>query len=399
VENLCIDVLKMRYSDKMTQSTNRRTTRPAANPRQLDNHDIAELLALQAETKKPPISKAMRRAARLAHLWPEEASEVFAAGRSLEDLQAVGPYLAKLIREWLQKPPAVAAPPEIRKDFLTLSEARKILRKDASWLAAIKGDLQMHTEWSDGSGTIQEMAEAGEARGYEYISITDHSQGLKIAGGINAQELREQALEIDEVNESLRRAGKKVRVLKSIELNLNPSGEADMDPDSLEGLDVVLGCFHSSLRKTEDQSRRYVAALKNPLIQILGHPRGRIYNYRLGLKADWPFVFGVAAELDKAVEIDGYPDRQDLNRELLLEAKKAGCRISLGTDSHVSGQLHFMELSAAAALESGIVRERIVNCMSRQELIAWARKLQRQRLPKIPANFSEQRSARRHAET
>lgn len=381
-------------------STNKKTTRTSAGTKRLDNHDIAELLALEAETKKPPASKALRRAARMAHLWPEEASEVFAAGRSLEDLRAVGPYLAIVIRDWMRKPPMVPAPSEIRKDFLTLSEARRILRKDATWLPAIQGDLQMHTEWSDGSGTIEEMAEAGEARGYEYIAITDHSQGLKIAGGINAQELREQALEIDEVNDSLRRTGKKIRVLKSMELNLNPSGEADMEAESLAGLDIVLGCFHSSLRKTEDQTRRYVAALKNPLIQILGHPRGRIYNYRLGLKADWALVFGVAAELDKAVEIDGYLDRQDLNRELLREAKKAGCRISLGTDSHGAGQLHFMELSAAAALESGIAQDRILNCMNREELLAWAGRLQQpKRRGKVPANFSEQRSVYRRAAT
>ena len=144
-----------------------------------------------------------------------------------------------------------------------------------------------------------------------------------------------------------------------------------MDSRSLRDLDIVLGCFHSALRKKEDQTERYVAALRNPDIQILGHPRGRIYNYRLGLSADWECVFGVAAELDKAVEIDGYPDRQDLSLDVLKLARKAGCRISLGTDSHDPLQLRFMDYSLAAAIRAGIDRERILNFMSADGLCNW----------------------------
>jgi histidinol phosphatase-like PHP family hydrolase len=144
-----------------------------------------------------------------------------------------------------------------------------------------------------------------------------------------------------------------------------------MEPDSLVELDIVLGCFHSSLRKKEDQTERYVAALRNPTIQILGHPRGRIYNYRMGLSADWPRVFGLAAELDKALEIDAYPDRQDLSPDLVRLAKKAGCRISLGTDSHGPSQLPFIQLAAASALAAGIQPERILNFMTREKLLEW----------------------------
>jgi histidinol phosphatase-like PHP family hydrolase len=121
--------------------------------------------------------------------------------------------------------------------------------------------------------------EEGEARGYEYIAITDHSKGLKIAGGIDEQQLEKQADEIASVNESLRSADCNLRVLRSIEVNLSPRGEVDMDRASLSKLDLVLGCFHSALRKKEDQTERYIAALRNPAIQILGHPRGRIYNF------------------------------------------------------------------------------------------------------------------------
>ena len=230
----------------------------------------------------------------------------------------------------------------------------------------------MHTLWSDGSESIQEMADAAEVIGHEYIAITDHSQGLKIAGGINEEQLRQQAVDIETTNEKLKDAGRKVRVLRSIELNLNPSGESDMSKESLARLDLVLGCFHSALRRKDDQTERYVAALRNPDIQILGHPRGRIYNFRLGLDADWSRVFALAAELDKAVEIDSYPDRQDLSLDLIRLAKKAGCRISIGTDSHGALQLRFIAFGLAAAYMAGVDPSRILNFMTREELLTWA---------------------------
>src|SRR5204863_6563082 len=140
--------------------------------------------------------------------------------------------------------------------------------------------------------------------------------------------------------------------------------QGDMEPKSLRHLDLVLGSFHSSLRTTEDQTARYYAALNNPHIHILGHPRGRIYNYRIGLKADWSRVFAEAARLDKAVEIDCYPDRQDLNLTLLKLARSAGTRVSLGTDAHHPWQLEFIRLGVAVALRAKIPAERIVNFMS-----------------------------------
>lgn len=144
-----------------------------------------------------------------------------------------------------------------------------------------------------------------------------------------------------------------------------------MDRGCLEQLDLVLGSFHSALRSKEHQTDRYLAALRNPEIQILGHPRGRVYNCRLGLRADWPRVFAEAAERDKAVEIDSYPDRQDLNVDLLRLLKKAGARMSLGTDAHHPWQLEFIELGLAAAKKAGLSPERVVNFMSLAELKDW----------------------------
>src|SRR2546428_5451941 len=229
----------------------------------------------------------------------------------------------------------------------------------------------MHSRWSDGSGTIGEMADAATARSYQYIAITDHSKSLKIAGGIDERTLEKQGAEIEKLNMVLRKSRRNLVVLRSLEINLNRCGEGDMSPHSLSALDLVLASFHSSLRMLEDQTERYLAALRNPHIQILGHPRGRIYNFRIGLRADWPRIFAEATQLHKALEVDCYPDRQDLNVALLKIARKHGTRISLGTDAHHPWQLEFIELGLAAALQAQIPEERIINFLPLAALKEW----------------------------
>jgi histidinol phosphatase-like PHP family hydrolase len=336
----------------------------------LSNAAIAELLALKAENASYPLQKALRRAARSAFLWPEEAARLVAARRSLTELASVGPYLQKILKAWILNPPKIPPAPPIRRAFLTLTAAKKILAKHPYGKARLRGDLQMHTTWSDGSGTIAQMAEAGFEQGYEYIAITDHGKGLKIAGGINEHELAEQALEIQSINAQY--CGK-FHVLRSVELNLNQRGEGDLDIKTLRSLDIVIGAFHSSLRTAEDQTPRYLAALQHPAVNVLAHPKGRIFNYRVGLRAEWERVFQLAARLDKAVEIDCYPDRQDLSVGLLKLAKTSGTRVSLGTDSHHPWQLDFISLGLAAAAKAGIPQNRILNFLPIAKLLAWAR--------------------------
>ena len=342
----------------------------------LSNIDIAELLAQQAERETGILSRAFRRAARSAFLWPEEVSDLVAEERPLTELRSVGSFISRQLQIWIDKPPArVNKRPAIRRDFVSLAEARRLLGARPAWPKKLRGDLQMHTHWSDGSGTVAEMSDAAAKRSYEYIAITDHSKALKIAGGIDEEALRRQGTEIANVNEALAKSRVRLTVLRSIEMNVNPRGEGDMSPDSLLALDLVLGSFHSALRTTEDQTKRYLAALLNPHIHILGHPRGRIYNFRIGLKADWSRVFAEAARLDKALEIDCYPDRQDLNVELLKIAREHGTRISLGTDAHHPWQLEFIELGLAATLRAKIPADRIVNFMSVLELKSWGQSL------------------------
>lgn len=366
-----------RKPDRITVRQRRAPIGRSPTNHELTNAQLAELLARQAEKARPPVTRAFRRAARRAFLWPEEASDLLKANRSFTELQSVGPYIDKLIRTWFADAPIVPSPPALRTGFLTFTEAQAILAKNPGWLKGIKGDLQMHSLWSDGSASINDMAAAAVKLNYEYIAITDHAKGLKIAGGIDETLLRAQGAEIAELNRSLENSGHKLRVLRSIELNLNPAGEGDMDSQVLAELDIVIGCFHSALRRKEEQTERYLAALRNPGIQILGHPRGRIYNYRAGLSADWPRVFALAVELDKAIEIDAYPDRQDLSPDLLILAREAGCRISFGTDAHGPTQLRFMAFAAASALRAGIARDRIVNFMTREALLCWVRDVRR----------------------
>jgi histidinol phosphatase-like PHP family hydrolase len=339
----------------------------------LTNAEVAEMLAHEAEHAKQPLQRALRRAARRAFLWPDEVSDLYRKGESLTQLSGIGPYLDRVILHWLNKRPEMPVyPSEIRGDFLTLATARSIRETHKRLFEAVKGDLQMHTTWSDGSASIQEMAEAAALRGYSYVAITDHAKGLKIAGGIDENQLARQRDAIAEVNRVMRDRG--LHVLRSIELNLSPDGRGDMDGRSLQHLDLVLGCFHSALRRKEDQTERYMAALRNPSIHILGHPRGRIYNFRPGLKADWQKVFALAAQLDKAVEVDCYPDRQDLNVDLLRLAKQEGCWISIGTDSHGPSQLAFIDLGIAAIFLAGINPDRVLNFLSLDQLQNWARR-------------------------
>jgi histidinol phosphatase-like PHP family hydrolase len=338
------------------------------------NIELAELLAQESEKQEGNKQKAARRASRHALSWPVEAEAVLADPEAkLTDLSSVGPWVARLIQEWLEEPQEVVVESALREDFQTLSSAKEIVAAEPGWKEELQGDLQMHSTYSDGSLSIQEMAMHALDLGYSYVAMTDHSKGLHIAGGMSEERLAEQGAEIDELNRYFEDSEIEFKVLKALEMNLSITGDGDMEPDSLEPLDLILGSFHSQLRKKEDQTTRYIAGVRNPHVNVLGHPRGRQWNFRLGLIADWPRVFDVAAELDKAVEIDSHPNRQDLNRDLLELAREAGVRISIGTDAHYKHELHNIEIGLSAALSAGIERDRIINYMSADELADWAR--------------------------
>jgi DNA polymerase (family 10) len=340
------------------------------------NADIGELLWRESEAAEGQRRYALRRAARAAlHLWPEEASAAVRTGAPLTSLAYVGPRIAARIERWLADPPEVPPPPPTRRGYRTRADAVRVLGRDPSWSSRYRGDLQVHTTFSDGGATLVEMTDAAAARGYEYVAITDHTKGLPVASGKDESAFAVQAAEIAARNDELSRGGAGMRVLRGVEMNIDVAGGGDMDAAFLRTLDVVLGAFHWKLREREDQTERYLAALRNPHVHVLAHPRNRMFSRRVGLEADWRRVAETAAELDKALEIDATPDRQDLDVDTLPIVKAAGCRVAIDTDSHSVMELQFVDFGLAAALEAGIPAERVVNFLSRDELLAWTASL------------------------
>jgi hypothetical protein len=252
------------------------------------NRDLVELLcrASEDDSLTHQQHRALRRAGRAALRWSDEASDLLAAGRSLTELRAVGPWIARRLESWIAEPPPdpLAAPP-IRAGFLTRTEVATVIERTHR-APPVLGDLQTHTLGSDGKASVRAMAEAAAARGLSYLAITDHSHGLRIANGMDEAALSRQGDEIRALDDELASAGSGFRVLRSVEMNLSPKGDGDLDARFAASLDLVLGAFHSRLRVAEDQTERFLAGLDAP-IDVLAHPRGRIFDFRIGLRADW----------------------------------------------------------------------------------------------------------------
>jgi histidinol phosphatase-like PHP family hydrolase len=339
----------------------------------LTNGDLAELLWIAARDQADHRRRALERASRAARFWPAEAGELAAAGRSLTDLRAVGPWVASMLEAWLDDPPQLPETDPTRRGFLTYAEVRRSLDQDPEWEATPCADLQMHTTFSDGSLPLKEMIEAARSLGRTFVAITDHSETLTIANGMSPERLAEQGRSIEELNRGSGDAGDPFRVLRAIETDVFTDGSLDMDGASLAGLDLVLGAFHSKLRSTEDETERYLAALRQPRLHVLAHPKARMYGRRVGLISDWRRVCAEAASLGKALELDATPWRQDLDVPMATIAREEGVRwFSIGSDAHSAEELGFLSFGMAAAALAGIPRDRILNYRSAEFVRAWA---------------------------
>lgn len=265
----------------------------------------------------------------------------------------------------------VARSRELRGNFLSSAQVAEVLRFEKNRGLRVRdycGDLQMHSEYSDGRVTLAELADGCMARGYQYCGVTDHSYGLPIARGVSMTDLKRQHAEINALN---RRLKGRFRMLKGIEANILADGTLDMTSAELRRLELVLAAPHSKLRTTDDQTTRMVAAVNTPGVHILAHPRGRKSGTRPGITARWDKVFAAAARAGVAIEIDGDPSRQDLDFELAQRAVAAGCLFALDSDAHSVDELRYADIAIAHARLAGVPRDRVINCWPLDRLLAW----------------------------
>jgi histidinol phosphatase-like PHP family hydrolase len=351
------------------------------------NSAIAALLRDLAAAQKSAQSRWGYKRAAAAIVGLEEPIEsLVQPDGTLRKIPNVGPSSTRVILEFLRtgasptveqaiaesgKTGDVERSRALREHFLSRAQVLAALRNKqlkGPRLKDYRGDLQMHSVWSDGSQTLEDIIEAGIARKYDFCAITDHSYGLPIARGVSMVRLAEQHEEIDELN---RRYAGRFRLLKGIEANIRADGTIDMEPHELRQLELVVAAPHSALRSAGDQTSRMVRAVETAGVHILGHPRGRKDGARPGVAAKWTRVFEAAAASKVAIEIDGDPSRQDIDFDLARDAVRAGCMFALDSDAHSTRELQYAETAIAHARLAGIPRERIVNCWTLKRLLAW----------------------------
>jgi len=338
-----------------------------------------------AQSSQPKMFGYKRAAAAILSL-DSPLTDLLGPDGALPRIRGIGPGSTRVIREILETgaSPTVEQAVEhsdrradierrrtLRRHFLSRAEVRRVLADpgfEGPTVEQYAGDLQMHSEWSDGSPTVEEIAEACVARGYQYAAVTDHSYGLRIAGGMSMAEAAAQRLAIDGVNA---RYGGRFRMLQGVEANIDAAGQLDLTDDEAATFEVVLAAPHSRLRKTDDQTERMLSALRHPAVRILAHPRGRISGSRAGVIANWEAVFEAAAQRGVAIEIDGDPARQDLDFALARQALACECVFALDSDAHTTGQLSYAETAVAHARLAAIPADRIVNCWPLERLLAW----------------------------
>lgn len=351
------------------------------------NGAVAALLHDLASVQKAIQSRrGYKRAAETIFGLEDQVDTFLEPDGTLQKIPNIGPKSARVVMEYLSSggsPTVEAAIREsgaantveekrrLRSHFLSRAQVIAALHNDeltGPTLADYRGDFQMHSVWSDGGETLAEMAAAAHQRGYRYCGISDHSHGLRIAGGLTMDDLERQHLEIDAINRDLRG---RFRMLKGVEANILADGSLDMSPDELARMEVVVAAPHSALRSANDQTLRMVTAVRTPGVHILGHPRGRMYGSRAGVAADWDEVFGAAVRANVAIEIDGDPARQDIDHVLARSAIRSGCLFSLNSDAHSGSQLRFAETAIAHARLAGIPVERVINCWELDRLLDW----------------------------
>jgi DNA polymerase (family 10) len=232
----------------------------------------------------------------------------------------------------------------------------------------LRGACHWHTRDSDGKATLDTMARACRRRGYAWSMVTDHSRGLEVASGLDREGLRLQRQRMDRWNA---RHGDEHRVFQGLEVEVRSDGTLDVPKGERLEVDCVVAAVHSHFDPDRDQTDRLLRAVTTPGVHVLAHPRGRHFHHRPGIKARWERVFSVCADQGVAVEINGFPRRQDLDPDLARLAVDSGCEIFLASDAHAVSHLEFDAFASAIAMRAEVPRERIVNVMHADELELW----------------------------
>ena len=354
------------------------------------NSEVAGWLRDLAFVQKSPQSRwGYKRAASAVLYLPVQIDTLLNDEGTLQKIPQVGPASTRVILEVLKTGASTivdaaveAADPKTRADilrrrglrsnFLSRAAADAAMRSrkpNAPSRADVRCDLQMHSDWSDGVQTLEEIIQTGISRGYTHSAVTDHSYGLPIAGGLPMAKVAAQHREIDSLNAKYQG---QFRLLKGIEANIRADGSVDMTFDELAQMEIVVAAPHSALRSSADQTARMLGAVQTPGVHILGHPRGRMYGSRPGVTAEWEKVFSAAARTGVAIELDGDPSRQDLDFDLARLAVPSGCLFAIDSDAHASDQWWYAETALAHARLAGIPKSRIINCWPLAQLLDWA---------------------------
>lgn len=263
-------------------------------------------------------------------------------------------------------------PPELREDHGEIEAARAGKLPVLLTEGDLRADLHMHSTWSDGRASILEMAEAARGRGLKVIAITDHSNSLGIVGGMDPEDLPRQRAEIDEVQ---RQMGDSLRILQGVELEIRADGSLDYPDEVLATLDFVIASLHVSLRQPREQvTARLVGAIRNPNVDLIGHPTGRMLPDREGADLDMEAVFSAAAESDCALEINSDPSRLDLDDAYTRRSIEMGIKLSINRDAHVPDNVGQQMYGVAVARRGWATPKAVINAWEAKDLLSWLKK-------------------------